>query len=220
MKEPLYKRWWMWIMLFLIIASIVNAREATSERPSSYYNYETAFALSETAITNDYDIECMSPTLDCPTPHTLLVGIDIEPGEYFIEAKENALAYFQLARDHSGSLDQIITNRNFKTHTFITVEDGQALTIYRATITKADAAMVPAFINGILKDGVYRIGIDIPAGTYTLRPTTNVAGFYQVASSSRQIPADILSQQNFSEDMAITVIDGQYLTLIRAQLLK
>jgi len=213
MKEPIYKKWWAWIGLLLITSIMIHQND------TAVYEELVAVFEQEEAISLCCD---ESSSLDLATlgDGFLLVGTDFPPGEYFLKAHENTHGYVMLARDSSGSVDSIITNKNFRTHSFITVHEGEYLAVERATLIHADEAVVPTFTDGVLGDGVYRVGIDIPAGVYRVVPTSNVAGYYQIATDSRGTASNIVSNANFSEEISITLLEGQYLTLTRSQILE
>ena len=215
MNEPLYKKWWTWIGLFLITALIIHHTQGPQDE------YEELLAVYEE--TDAVALCCDSPNIEISTlsdDNFLRVGIDILPGEYFVKAHENTHGYVMLARDSSGSVESIITNKNFRTHSFITVQHGEYLAVERATLMQAEEAVVPTFTDGVLGDGVYRVGIDIPAGTYLVVPTSNVAGYYQIATDSRGTASNIISNANFSDEISIVLEEGQYLTLTRAQIME
>ena len=57
------------------------------------------------------------------------VGEDIPAGEYKVEATEDISAYIEVSSDSRHQIDGIVTNDNFDGSTYITVEDGQYLTL-------------------------------------------------------------------------------------------
>jgi hypothetical protein len=63
------------------------------------------------------------------------VGKDIPAGEYKI-VSTGGMAYFEVAKDSSGSLDSIVTNDNFEGEKYITVKDGQYLKLVDCKIVK------------------------------------------------------------------------------------
>jgi|GEM_PF-1315195 len=234
-KQPLYKKWWAWIILFMIVATIANSRESQMREaalPPAYEEENHTVPVTSEPIdeespseTLDQETETMDSNNDeeadsvgncCQITPSLVVGIDLDPGEYFIEADTQAYAFLQLTRNHSNTSDSIITTKLIPTHAFITVNDGEHLLLERGTLIHSSEAVVPTFISGVLEDGMYRVGIDIPAGKYWLEPTTAVAGYYQIASNSRGVASDLISSQNFSQGLEITLEEGQYLTLTRA----
>ena len=219
MKEPLYKKWWAWIALLVVSAVIIQ----NNDTDEAVYSFEAIEDGCESDSSSFYEEEevalcCEYQKIDIAPGEFLLVGTDILPGEYFVQAHENTHGFIMLARDSSGSVDSVILNKNFLTHSFITVKEGEFITVERATLIPIEKANVPTFDNGVLRDGVYRVGIDIPEGTYTLIPTSNLDGYFQIATNSRGPLSHIVSHLNFSENTVISVENGQYLTINRAQI--
>lgn len=64
------------------------------------------------------------------------VGEDIPAGEYNVEATKG-LAYIEVASDSRHQIESIITNDNFENNEFITLEDGQYLTLSNGAQIKA-----------------------------------------------------------------------------------
>lgn len=66
-------------------------------------------------------------------------GQDIDPGEYHVTLNEDApmdMGYLQVSSDSSHNFDSIITNENVQSDTYITVSEGQYLTISNLTIER------------------------------------------------------------------------------------
>ncbi len=74
-------------------------------------------------------------------------------------------------------------------------------------------ALADYFDASNLEEGMYRVGIDIPAGEYKLTTTSKLGYFcvYDNSSAERQIQ----SNNNFESNDYITVVNGQYLLLSR-----
>ena len=221
--EPLYKKWWAWIGLFLVVATIVNAREQQAREQTRFYLEDTP--VFEDAYEGEEDILALCCTGELisndETPlaaQTFQVGTDLAPGEYFLMADPGTHGYLQVTRDNSGSVGSVIANKNFSTHVFIEVKEGEFLTWDRASLVPASEAQVPDFQEGVLGEGIYRVGIDIPPGTYRLIPNSSVAAYFQVSKNSRGTTDAIISNQNFSTELSLHLEAGQYLTLIRATL--
>lgn len=66
--------------------------------------------------------------------------------------------------------------------------------------------------NGILKEGMYKVGKDIDAGEYKIT-STDANCYYAALKGCRGILDDIISNDNIAlgETAYITVSDGQYL---------
>lgn len=140
------------------------------------------------------------------------IGVDMPAGEYVIKTFSHG--YFELCSDSTGTVDSIIVNDNFKTNTIITVSDGQYLTINRATAYPSDQVSD----LDIYDEGMFRVGIDLPAGEYKIH--ANNSGYVEVSSDSSHQFRSIVMNDNFEGDKYVTVSDGQYLTLNRAAIVQ
>lgn len=144
------------------------------------------------------------------------VGTDIPAGEYIL--KPSAMAYYQVASDSTGALESIVSNDNFSGTRYITVSDGQYLTLTSCTAYPASYVSEGKVKNDNLSGGMYKVGVDIDAGEYKVTPDGN--GYYEVDSSSAGTLDAIVANENFSSDVYVTVSDGQYLKLSGATLSK
>lgn len=121
-------------------------------RPTTYTNnedylsstdYETTYGAYCSAIAEDNEQESSEETTDSqPTeqqPRTYWgegmykVGVDIPAGEYNVTAELGESAYLEVSADSTG--DSIITNDVFENNLYITVTDGQYLTLKRCYIS-------------------------------------------------------------------------------------
>ena len=144
------------------------------------------------------------------------VGTDIPAGEYIL--CPSATAYYQVASDSTGALESIVSNDNFSGTRYITVSDGQYLTLTSCTAYPASYVSEGKVKNDNLSGGMYKVGVDIDAGEYKVTPDGN--GYYEVDSSSVGTLDVIVANENFSSDVYVTVSDGQYLKLSGATLVK
>ena len=144
------------------------------------------------------------------------VGTDIPAGEYILEP--SAMAYYQVASDSTGALESIVSNDNFSGTRYITVSDGQYLTLTSCTAYPASYVSEGKVKNDNLPGGMYKVGVDIEAGEYKVTP--DGSGYYEVDSSSAGTLDVIVANENFSSDVYVTVADGQYLKLSGATLVK
>lgn len=144
------------------------------------------------------------------------VGADIPAGEYILDP--SAMAYYQVASDSTGALESIVSNDNFSGTRYITVSDGQYLTLTSCTAYPASYVSEGKVKNDNLSGGMYKVGVDIEAGEYKVTP--DGSGYYEVDSSSAGTLDVIVANENFSSDVYVTVADGQYLKLSGATLSK
>lgn len=149
-----------------------------------------------------------------PTPDIWLsagqykVGHDIPAGEYLVITNDSC--YVEIASNSLGTLDSIISNDNISTFTYITVCDGEYLTVKRGRFCPVELA--PTFAPD--GDGQYKVGRDIDAGEYRLMCTSNF-GYVEICSDSRHLLSSIITNDILDNGQSkyITVKDGQYLTL-------
>lgn len=144
------------------------------------------------------------------------VGTDIPAGEYLIIPTSSG--YYQVSSDSTGTLDSIVANDNFTGSRYLTVSDGQYLTLTRCKAYSAQYISDGTLKNNNFSNGMYKVGVDIAAGEYKVTATGD--GYFEVDSSSSGTLDAIVSNKNFTGDAYVTVSDGQYLKLSRAALNK
>ncbi len=142
---------------------------------------------------------------------TYKVGTDIPAGEYVLFSDNSFGAYFEITKDSSGSLDSIIANNNFFTNSIVTISEGQYFTMTGCYAVKSGDALIVDTTG----DGMFKVGIHIPAGEYKLEVSEDAFGFgyYEVSSTSEHNLNSIVANDNFEGATYITVSAGQYLTL-------
>lgn len=145
-------------------------------------------------------------------PGMYKVGTDLPEGEYLFIATGSIDAYVCVSTD--SNQDDIVENENFPYSFFVTVEDGQYLEASRCLFAMVDSQIVSINEDGSVGEGMYRIGIDIPAGEYRLETNSDFGGYWCIYNST-VIPFDIENNHNFKSSTYVTVKDGQYLILNR-----
>ena len=142
---------------------------------------------------------------------TYKVGTDCPAGEYLFFSDSSQLAYVCASSD--SNQDNIIENENFSNSFFMTVADGQYLQAKRCYFVKASDYTITINDDGTLDEGMYRVGVDIPAGEYKLTADED-KGYWCLYSNSTS-PFDIDEKDNFEGSTYVTVRDGQYLQVKR-----
>lgn len=139
------------------------------------------------------------------------VGTELPAGEYVIQPRGEA-AYYAVSADSSGSMESIIANDILMGCTvYVTVKDGQYLTVQSARFT--EAAQYEARPASPIPQGMYRVGRDISAGEYKITGG-GMASYYAVQKDSYNTIGSILTNDTMFEGAKyITVRDGQYLLL-------
>lgn len=141
------------------------------------------------------------------------IGTDMPAGEYLITSTGG---YYEVTTDSTGSLESIVTNDNYTNRAYVTVQDGQYFT-FDGTAIPANEALAFSTSDGIYPEGMYLVGKDIPAGEYKI--SSNGRGYYEVTSDSVGELNSIVTNENFEGDVYLTISEGQYLKLSRAQII-
>ena len=154
-------------------------------------------------------------TIDNPCQEgSYLVGGDIPAGEYCLIADDDDMAYVSVAYDPDD--DDIIENAIFDNSYFVTVEEGQYLNASRChfcQVSCLNGYTIKLREDGTLLQGMYRVGIDIPAGKYELTPEDNGYEGYYYRYLSTAVPMDIEEIEGFDGKKIATVYEGDYLFL-------
>lgn len=145
------------------------------------------------------------------------VGEDIPAGEYYVKCNDGINCYVEIASDSSGTLDSIITNLNTVGGVYITVYEGEYLSVSGGDIYELADAPVPEPEGGYYPEGQYKVGEDIPAGEYTLEAIDGL-GYVEITPDSRHDLFSIITNDNFETNKIITVSEGQYIEFSGAQL--
>lgn len=136
-----------------------------------------------------------------------VVGVDIPAGEYYMKPT------------HSYSTE-IAIYKNGKTKSFYnqdTYGDSAIITFSRGTsVSYKGLTAVPISQSKKLastkKEGMFKVGFHIPAGTYTLKSSeVSDTGFYYIYNSSK--PNADYDIESFTGTTTITLKKGQYLKL-------
>ncbi|MBP2657174.1 MAG: hypothetical protein H6Q69_206 [Firmicutes bacterium] len=143
------------------------------------------------------------------------VGQDIPAGEYVAIA--NGQAYIEIAKDSKGTMQSILANDIFINRSIISVSDGQYLKVQGCELYAFKDAPKVQDNNGFLPAGMYKVGVDLPAGEYKV---TSEGGdsYIETSNTSRHSMGDIVSNDIFQGDKYVTVSDGQYVKFFRAKI--
>ena len=241
------KKTWLWVVIAVVVIAIVynigkgssgktaattKTAAKTSQTSAESAAGETTAAAIETmevttaeettaAVTTVEETTTEATTAE-PTAKTLGVGMykigsDLDAGEYVLIAPKTSV-YYQIASDSSGDLSSILANGNPNGRQYITVEDGQYLTIGGGKLyTLADAPAVAE--SGNLPAGEYKVGTDIAAGEYKIS-VTGSSCYIEVSTDSTGQLSSIRTNDNVTADTYITVNDGEYLTITDGEIVR
>ncbi len=142
------------------------------------------------------------------------VGVDIPAGEYIVMNKESIPAYYEV---NKGQFNKDIINNGIVSYNdYVTVKDGQYITLQRAVMYPANQAPV---VN-TSGEGVFKVGKDIVAGQYRIVSTSNILAYYEISKDSNNSFTSIIENDNFIGSRIVTVSNGQYLKVNRAKIEK
>ncbi|ARJ37888.1 hypothetical protein CSV71_03560 [Sporosarcina sp. P21c] len=153
------------------------------------------------------------------TDGTYQVGTDIAQGEYLVFS--NGITLLENTKDQSGNPESIVFNvaLDGRSHTYVTLREGEYFTLKGGEMYPAASAPSIKPANGIYKDGQYKVGTDLPAGSYTLlADDQSDIGFYEISKNSRQDMMDLLVSDVVEGETSIDITNGQYLTIRNAYL--
>lgn len=150
------------------------------------------------------------------------IGVDIDAGIYYVRSISSAqAASILICADGSGTPESEIYRDVVNTFTFVDLVEGRIVKVQGAEFARSED--VPALVqpnNGQWGEGKYRIGTDIPAGTYTLvAHSPDQLAYWARLSGANNTEGNTLSSDHFKENTRITVKAGEYLELLRCALL-
>ena len=192
-----------------------------------YYFYSDGYMAHDTVIDGYYlnsygeykpDENITTSNGNAIQSGTYKIGTDLPAGEYLV-LPGNDYGYYECTSDTSGSLDSIIYNNILFENepSYITVNTGEYLKVDSATLYKLSEAPSIKPSTNVYNAGQYKVGRDIPAGTY--RVTDLGYGTVEVNVDSRHDANNaILFESLHGQDLDITVEDGQYIELTSAQI--
>lgn len=230
-KKPFYKRWWVWIIAVIIVIGVSGESESGKDEGNivdnsgGNINVETQPENQQGDSTVDTETkseaEEVKPEVEKVKPiksGTYKVGSDLAPGEYLFFAK--GMGYVECTSDSTGSLESIVFNDNVKGHLYLTVNEGEYLKITGGEMYPVAEAPSVVPEDGLYKDGMYKVGQDIPGGEYKIILTSDFMGYYEVRADSRHDLYSIITNENVQGDTYLTIQDGQYIKLNGVQIQK
>ena len=169
-------------------------------------------------ISEDSILRCQLTVFRAYSEGSYKVGKDLPAGEYVLITISDRMGYFSINSDSSGDFKSIVANDNFTNRSIITVKNDQYLELKRCKAYRINAAPKFRIVDNKIEDGMYLIGVDIPAGEYNVIATGDRSGYLAVYSDSTHNIRSIVTNDNFAKNKYVTVTDGQYLQLKRAHI--
>ena len=211
-KKKFYKKWWFWLIIIVIFISALagggknnnndNSKQAISDNANSDNNSKEEVKQEEKKDENKIKAG------------TYKVGTDIPAGEYMVISK--SLGYIECASDSTGTLESIVFNDNLSkgSNSYVTLNDGEYFKMTGAEMYSIDSAQSIVPEDGLYKDGMYKVGTDIPAGEYKIiLDSSSGLGYYEVSADSSHQLTSIITNENVQADTYLTIQEGQYLKI-------
>jgi hypothetical protein len=242
-KKPIYKRWWFWALIILIIIAIGNMGNDEQTNNDQVANEQEKTDVAEKETQEEQKEEKKQEDKAELTPQQEMLNKiialfdskkafdtgsythgDIPKGEYtFVRFKGSGSYYGE--EDLSGN---IIDNENFDSFGYVYVHDAGNIQTQGVlinvdsfpTLGVTSAREIYEKLNNVENyrgSGWYKVGVDIPAGQYTIEST----GQGYVAIMSGPVGNnEIVNNEIFNGKYSVNVSNGQYLQVTRGNILQ
>ena len=207
-----------------------SSSDTSSESKKASNNASLRIALGETASTDAFtkkELEGFQKEYFADSKATgknkpqgiYFVGSDIKAGDYWMGGSDSESSYFYvLEKDGKGYSCRIANN--YYGHNLISVSKGEVLVVINGSEGFCKLSDMNETFSDPYTNGVFRVGTDIPAGTYTLKAgkdSDSYCAYYIMSNLSYE--GDYITEQKHESDQSkmstytITVEEGQYLEL-------
>ncbi len=146
----------------------------------------------------------------------------IDAGTYWMGGSDTQLSYY-FVLTKSGNTYKCKLNNNYYGHNLITVEDSEVLIVINGTEGFCDISKMTDKFSDPYTNGVFRVGTDIPAGTYRLKAGKDSSTYYAYyVMKDLSYEGDYITEQKQTSDAStfatytVTLHEGEYLELFNA----
>lgn len=194
------------------------------DNPDAYDDLFAGSTIDE--IENVYGLEAKTPGSDgrCTAGiYAVDAAGDLQPGLYYFGGSQTAESAFYLYEPTDDGTYLIDTGITYFGNYYMELDQGDLIVfapgVDDLTFSLADEA--PVACTAPYPSGLYRVGTDIPAGSYTIRVQEEAA-----ATTSNECAAYVMTDLEFDDDsivdtkyvavggsQKVTVTDGQWLEL-------
>lgn len=179
-----------------------------------YYKVRAYHTEGTLNVYGNFSTETLDKQGSCYYTGVYLVGRDLPAGEYLIYPTDAAKAGFTVTKDAAGT--SLISAGTPVPERYATFTTGQYVTLTYCKAYPLSFAATPKVAldsNGNLLSGQYKVGRDIPAGTYVLMGGgTGATGYLYIEANSLNLNSGIVGATLFRGQCYVTVTTGQYLT--------
>ena len=147
---------------------------------------------------------------------TYYVGTDIPAGQYVMTPNIKYQEGYYFIKNYKRALisSGIVDCDKFMIREYTTVQNGDKLELdYATMIPSNNAGKLLPYKDDLYNPAEYKIGFDIPAGTYTIHYLDSGSHYAIRSSDSHLSYANAIDSRYISSDTNITVKNGEYLKL-------
>lgn len=149
---------------------------------------------------------------------TYEVGKDIPAGEYLVLGDNvNKEVETSVLQTKDTKKEDALYDESVYGPIYVTVENGQYLNVENGKIFEIEKAPSNTPKDKVYKDGMYKVGRDIKAGTYEVKATKD-DGEVEIYKDSKHTKDSLISKKEFKNTEKITVKDGEYIMLEDAEI--
>ncbi len=143
------------------------------------------------------------------------VGRDIPAGEY-VARKTSSAQYagltFRKSTDYFAN--EALDLRTVDNPIYITLEAGEYVEVAQGYLTPYDGKPIAKEnSDGSYSSGMYKVGVDIPAGRYMVTPTTSNSIYCIYRDSLYTTSSVVKTQSKFTNTVEVKVTNGQYIQI-------
>lgn len=150
------------------------------------------------------------------------VGKDLPAGEYLImRDKLNKQAETSVAVTRDSKKEDEIFDESMMGNIYVILQNGQYLEVKNGDIYPVDKAPSNIPEDKVYKDGMYKVGKDIKAGTYDVKAIKHNGsddGSIEITKDSSHSDKSVISKKEFKDTEKVTLKDGEYIILDDAEI--
>ena len=139
------------------------------------------------------------------------VGKNLDAGEYILFSAPMRTGFFAVLADEDTA--DVISKGSFDANTILTVEEGDDLIISDCFAIFADDYYSMNRIKLNQFGGMFKVGVDVQPGKYTLLAQPGQASVYRIYNNSRF--RFTIEEKTFQGTCRVTLEENQYLELIK-----
>ena len=199
-------------MVYRYMVNSTSFVDTQTSAPGYYYYrvyaYKNVNGKRVLGPSNNYSYVKIPKTIKKYIEGMYRVGIDVPEGEYIVFKNNANLGYYKVTL--TGNNDDIITNDILEYNGYITLQKGQSISLNGLDMYPVNHA--PDL--DMSSEGMFKVGKDIPAGTYNVvvNPEKEY-GYYAICNDSYNRWDSIETNDYFKGNRFGTVKDGQYLQI-------